>query len=172
MSTWMQLILSSKYRKYRCLVQPLEAVPRTWYVKPELYCSNVGVPADALSPPATLSPPSSPSVTLPSSPWSPGATGSSSSTAASSNPSVCSSSLNQLASDRFSAFTLVSTYNPDTKLQNFSPTTTAAARGNAIISSLPLGSHKNYQRSHSDRLEKILYTYKSCMVGFCSTSFS
>ncbi|XP_076666537.1 uncharacterized protein LOC143368056 isoform X2 [Andrena cerasifolii] len=105
-----------------------EAVPRTWYVKPELYCSNVGVPADALSPPATLSPPSSPSVTLPSSPWSPGAAGSSSSTAASSNPSVCSSSLNQLASDRFSAFTLVSTYNPDTKLQNFSPTTTAAAR--------------------------------------------
>ncbi|XP_076246308.1 uncharacterized protein LOC143186511 isoform X2 [Calliopsis andreniformis] len=104
-----------------------ETVPRTWYVKPELYCSSVGIPADALSPPATLSPPSSPSVTLPPSPWSPGAVGSNSNTAASSN-TVSSPSLNQPTSDRFSAFTLVSTYNPDSKFQNLPPTTTREMR--------------------------------------------
>ncbi|XP_068983215.1 uncharacterized protein [Bombus flavifrons] len=107
-----------------------EAVPRTWYMKPELHYSAIGVPAGALSPPATLSPPSSPSVTLPPSPWSPGAAGSSLNTAAtSSNPSsVSSTSLGQPAPDRFSAFTLVSTCNPDARLQNIPLTTTTTAR--------------------------------------------
>ncbi|XP_076624835.1 uncharacterized protein LOC143343632 [Colletes latitarsis] len=106
-----------------------EAVPRTWYTKPELHCNGVGVPAGALSPPATLSPPSSPSVTLPPSPWSPGATGNTNSTATSSHrSSVCSSGLNQPSSDRFSAFTLVSAYNPDTRLQTLPSTTIAATR--------------------------------------------
>nr|XP_033331720.1 zinc finger protein Gfi-1b-like isoform X2 [Megalopta genalis] len=106
-----------------------EAVPRTWYMKPELHCVGVGVPAGALSPPATLSPPSSPSVTLPPSPWSPGATGNGSNTTASSNPSsICSSGINQPASDRFSAFTLVSTYNPETRLHTLPPTTTTATQ--------------------------------------------
>ncbi|CAK9813194.1 Zinc finger protein sens [Anthophora plagiata] len=106
-----------------------EAVPRTWYVKPELHCNAIGVPAGALSPPATLSPPCSPSVTLPPSPWSPGAVGSSLSTVTSSNPSsVSSASLSQPTPDRFSAFTLVSTCNTDARLQNLPLTTTAAAR--------------------------------------------
>lgn len=97
-------------------------------MKPELHYSAIGVPAAALSPPATLSPPSSPSVT---SPWSPGAAGSSLNTATSSNPSsVSSTSLVQ--PDRFSAFTLVSTCNPDARLQNLPLTTTAAARGNTF----------------------------------------
>ncbi|KAG6797899.1 zinc finger protein [Apis mellifera caucasica] len=96
-------------------------------MKPELHYSAIGVPAAALSPPATLSPPSSPSVT---SPWSPGAAGSSLSAAASSNPppSASSASLVQPTTDRFSAFTLVSTCNPEARLQNLPLTTTAAAR--------------------------------------------
>lgn len=99
-------------------------------MKPELHYSAIGVPAAALSPPATLSPPSSPSVT---SPWSPGAAGSSLSAATSSNPSsVSSTSLVQPTTDRFSAFTLVSTCNPDSRLQNLPLTTTAAARGNTF----------------------------------------
>ncbi|XP_012137542.1 uncharacterized protein LOC100883617 isoform X2 [Megachile rotundata] len=98
-------------------------------MKPELHCNAIGVPAGALSPPATLSPPSSPSVTLPPSPWSPGTAGSSLSTAASSNPSSVSSvNFSQLTTDRFSAFTLVSTCNPDTRLQNLPLTTATAAR--------------------------------------------
>ncbi|KAG7209869.1 hypothetical protein KM043_011471 [Ampulex compressa] len=101
-----------------------EAVPRTWHMKPELHCSAVGVPAGALSPPATLSPPSSPSVTLPPSPWSPGAPGSSASSATSNPPS----SLCQPTPDRFSAFTLVSNYNPDLRLQNLSMSTSVTAR--------------------------------------------
>ncbi|XP_076659008.1 uncharacterized protein LOC143362592 [Halictus rubicundus] len=106
-----------------------ETVPRTWYMKPELHCTGVGVPAGALSPPATLSPPSSPSATLPPSPWSPGATGNGSNTTTSSNPSsICSSGINQLTSDRFSAFTLVSTYNPEARLQTLPPTTTTATQ--------------------------------------------
>lgn len=94
----------------------IEAVPRTWHMKPELHCNPVGVPAGALSPPATLSPPGSPSIiTLPSSPWSPGVPGSSSSTIASTNAP---SGLCQPVPDRFSAFTLVSNYNPDLRLQS------------------------------------------------------
>lgn len=121
----------SKIRKENDL-SPSEAVPRTWYMKPELHYSAIGVPAAALSPPATLSPPSSPSVT---SPWSPGAAGSSLSAAASSNPppSASSASLVQPTTDRFSAFTLVSTCNPEARLQNLPLTTTAAARGNRQI---------------------------------------
>lgn len=113
-----------------------EAVPRTWYMKPELHYSAIGVPAGALSPPATLSPPSSPSVTLPPSPWSPGAAASSLNTAAtSSNPSSASfTSLGQPTPDRFSAFTLVSTCNPDARLQSLPLTTTTTARGNTIAS--------------------------------------
>lgn len=121
-------------RKEKRLVCQSEAVPRTWYMKPELHYSAIGVPAGALSPPATLSPPSSPSVTLPPSPWSPGAAGSSLSTTTSSNPSsISSASLGQPTPDRFSAFTLVSTCNPDARLQSLPLTTTAtAARGNVI----------------------------------------
>lgn len=101
-------------------------------MKPELHYSAIGVPAAALSPPATLSPPSSPSVT---SPWSPGAAGSSLSAATSSNPSsVSSTSLVQPTTDRFSAFTLVSACNPEARLQNLPlTTTTAAARGNTVL---------------------------------------
>ncbi|XP_012270239.1 zinc finger protein Gfi-1b [Orussus abietinus] len=96
-----------------------EAVPRTWYMKPELHCS-LGVPAGALSPPATLSPPSSPNV-LPTSPWSPGCPGSSSG-------STASSGFGQPVPDRLSAFTLVSNYSPDLRLQNFTLPASAAAR--------------------------------------------
>ncbi|XP_051164039.1 zinc finger protein 34-like [Leptopilina boulardi] len=85
-----------------------ETVSRSWYIKPELHCNPVGVPAGALSPPATLSPPNSPSV-LPPSPWSPGGIGSSSSSSTISNPST----LSQPAQDRLSAFTIVSGYNPE-----------------------------------------------------------
>lgn len=96
-------------------------------MKPELHCNPVGVPAGALSPPATLSPPGSPSIiTLPSSPWSPGIPGSSSSTIASANAP---SGLCQPVPDRFSAFTLVSNYNPDLRLQNLPLSATVAARG-------------------------------------------
>nr|XP_012230569.1 PREDICTED: zinc finger protein 628-like isoform X2 [Linepithema humile] len=102
------------------------AVPRTWHMKPELHCNPVGVPVGALSPPATLSPPGSPSViTLPSSPWSPGVPGSSSSTIASANAP---SGLCQPVPDRFSAFTLVSNYNPDLRLQNLPLSGSIAAR--------------------------------------------
>ncbi|KMQ89930.1 putative zinc finger protein 643 [Lasius niger] len=95
-------------------------------MKPELHCNPVGVPAGALSPPATLSPPGSPSIiTLPSSPWSPGIPGSSSSTIASANAP---SGLCQPVPDRFSAFTLVSNYNPDLRLQNLPLSATVAAR--------------------------------------------
>lgn len=89
-----------------------ETVSRSWYIKPELHCNPVGVPAGALSPPATLSPPNSPSV-LPPSPWSPGGIGSSSSSSTISNPST----LSQPAQDRLSAFTIVSGYNQE--LQRF-----------------------------------------------------
>ncbi|OAD58259.1 hypothetical protein WN48_00269 [Eufriesea mexicana] len=83
--------------------------------------SAIGVPAGALSPPATLSPPSSP--------WSPGAAGSSISTATSSNPSTVSTpTLGQPIQDRFSAFTLVSTCNPEARFQNIPFTNTNAAR--------------------------------------------
>lgn len=100
-------------------------------MKPELHCNPVGVPAGALSPPATLSPPGSPSViTLPSSPWSPGVPGSSSSTITSNSAS---SGLCQPASDRFSAFTLVSNYNPDLRLQGLPLNASAAARGKSSI---------------------------------------
>ncbi|KAI4488999.1 hypothetical protein M0804_004497 [Polistes exclamans] len=92
-----------------------EAVPRTWHMKPELHSDPVGVPVGALSPPATLSPPSSPNVTLPPSPWSPGAPGSSASSVASSNPP---SNFCVPVPDRFSAFTLVSNYGSDLRLQN------------------------------------------------------
>ncbi|XP_020286054.1 zinc finger and SCAN domain-containing protein 30-like isoform X2 [Pseudomyrmex gracilis] len=103
-----------------------EAVPRTWHMKPELHCNPVGVPAGALSPPATLSPPGSPSViTLSSSPWSPGVPGSSSSTITSNSAS---SGLCQPVSDRFSAFTLVSNYNPDQRLQSLPLSASATAR--------------------------------------------
>ncbi|XP_066597861.1 fez family zinc finger protein 2-like isoform X2 [Prorops nasuta] len=82
-----------------------EAVPRNWHMKPELDCSGVrvGVPVGALSPPATLSPPNSPCVTLPPSPWSPGTTSS--------------NGLAHPPSDRFSAFTLVSNYENNLRLQ-------------------------------------------------------
>lgn len=102
-----------------------EAVPRTWHMKPELHCNPVGVPAGALSPPATLSPPGSPSV-ITSSPWSPGVPGSSSSTITSNSAS---SGLCQPVSDRFSAFTLVSNYNPDQRLQSLPLSASATARG-------------------------------------------
>ncbi|XP_072748574.1 uncharacterized protein [Anoplolepis gracilipes] len=103
-----------------------EAVPRTWHMKPELHCNPVGVPAGALSPPATLSPPGSPSIiTLPSSPWSPGVPGSSSSTIASANAP---SGFCQPIPDRFSAFTHVSNYNPDLRLQNLPLSSTVAVR--------------------------------------------
>ncbi|KAK2585150.1 hypothetical protein KPH14_008656 [Odynerus spinipes] len=92
-----------------------EAVPRSWHMKPELHSNPVGVPVGALSPPATLSPPSSPNVTLPPSPWSPGAPGSSASSVASSNPP---SGFCVPVPDRFSAFTLVSGYGSDLRLQN------------------------------------------------------
>jgi hypothetical protein len=96
-------------------------------MKPELHCNPVGVPVGALSPPATLSPPGSPNViTLPSSPWSPGVPGSSSSTIASTNAP---SGLCQPVPDRFSAFTLVSNYNPDLRLQNLPLSASIAARG-------------------------------------------
>ncbi|RLU26644.1 hypothetical protein DMN91_000441 [Ooceraea biroi] len=101
-----------------------EAVPRTWHMKPELHCNPVGVPAGALSPPATLSPPGSPSViTLPSSPWSPGVPGSSSSTIANAPSGFC-----QPIPDRFSAFTLVSNYNHDLRLQSLPLSANVAAR--------------------------------------------
>lgn len=104
----------------------IEAVPRTWHMKPELHCNPVGVPAGALSPPATLSPPGSPSIiTLPSSPWSPGVPGSSSNTIASVNAP---SGLCQPVPDRFSAFTLVSNYNPDLRLQNLPLSSTARGK--------------------------------------------
>ncbi|XP_046410404.1 protein odd-skipped-related 1-like [Neodiprion virginianus] len=116
-----------------------EAVPRSWHVKPELHPGTVGVPAGALSPPATLSPPVSPSSALPASPWSPeGGRGSSNSNSSrSSSSSSCSGSGSTAASarippapilDRFSAFTLVShqQHHPDLRLPNltFSPGTT------------------------------------------------
>lgn len=104
----------------------IEAVPRTWHMKPELHCNPVGVPAGALSPPATLSPPGSPSIiTLPSSPWSPGVPGSSSNIASTN----ASSGLCQPVPDRFSAFTLVSNYNPDLRLQSLPLSASVAARG-------------------------------------------
>lgn len=106
-----------------------EAVPRTWHMKPELHCNPVGVPAGALSPPATLSPPGSPSViTLPSSPWSPGVPGSSSSTIANAPSGLC-----QAIPNRLSAFTLVSNYNHDLRLQSLPLSANAAARGNLRI---------------------------------------
>ncbi|XP_024946742.1 zinc finger protein 205 isoform X2 [Cephus cinctus] len=91
-------------------------------MKPELRCSGVGVSTGALSPPATLSPPSSPSA-LPASPWSPGCPGSSSSSATS-NTSVT----GQPIPDRFSAFTLVSNYNPELRLRNLAVSTGVIAR--------------------------------------------
>ncbi|XP_015176236.1 PREDICTED: zinc finger and SCAN domain-containing protein 20-like isoform X2 [Polistes dominula] len=102
-----------------------EAVPRTWHMKPELHSDPVGVPVGALSPPATLSPPSSPNVTLPPSPWSPGAPGSSASSVASSNPP---SNFCVPVQDRFSAFTLVSGYGSDLRLQNLPHTANLPAR--------------------------------------------
>ena len=132
-------------------------------MKPELHYSAIGVPAGALSPPATLSPPSSPSVTLPPSPWSPGAAGSSLSTTTSSNPSsVSSASLGQPTPDRFSAFTLVSTCNPDARLQSLPLTTTAtAARGN-VITPVQLGKtagiYANFHvRSYRSLLDRGLF---------------
>nr|XP_050858544.1 zinc finger protein Gfi-1b-like isoform X3 [Vespula vulgaris] len=102
-----------------------EAVPRTWHMKPELHSDPVGVPVGALSPPATLSPPSSPNVTLPPSPWSPGAPGSSASSAAFSN---LASNFCVPVPDRFSAFTLVSGYGSDLRLQNLPHTANVATR--------------------------------------------
>lgn len=99
-------------------------------MKPELHCNPVGVPAGALSPPATLSPPGSPSViTLPSSPWSPGVPGSSSNTIAV-HPQPTGGFCQPVIPDRFSAFTLVSNYNPDLRLQSLPLGANVAARGN------------------------------------------
>lgn len=84
-----------------------------------------GIPAGALSPPATLSPPSSPCI-LPSSPWSPGgpANGSnSSSSGISSIQSTAPLSYNQ----RLSAFNFVSNYNPDFIMQKHP--TNSSSRG-------------------------------------------
>ncbi|XP_043675958.1 zinc finger protein 628-like isoform X2 [Vespula pensylvanica] len=94
-------------------------------MKPELHSDPVGVPVGALSPPATLSPPSSPNVTLPPSPWSPGAPGSSASSAAFSN---LASNFCVPVPDRFSAFTLVSGYGSDLRLQNLPHTANVATR--------------------------------------------
>ncbi|KAL2724558.1 zinc finger protein 628-like isoform X2 [Vespula squamosa] len=94
-------------------------------MKPELHSDPVGVPVGALSPPATLSPPSSPNVTLPPSPWSPGAPGSSASSAAFSN---LASNFCVPVPDRFSAFTLVSGYGSDLRLQNLPHTANVTAR--------------------------------------------
>ncbi|XP_034945399.1 zinc finger protein 13-like [Chelonus insularis] len=103
-----------------------ETVPRTWLGKPELHYSSIGVPASSLSPPATLSPPSSPSI-LPTSPWSPGGLtgGSNSSCNGIQNPPTA----GQLAPDqRFGAFTFVSNYNSDLKLQKQTHTPEATSR--------------------------------------------
>lgn len=92
-------------------------------MKQELHGSSVGVPAGALSPPATLSPPSSPSCLLPASPWSPGgpAGGSSSSSSGISS---------QFAPDqRLSAFSFVSGYNSDYRMQKHSPAPNSSPRG-------------------------------------------
>ncbi|KAK0175509.1 hypothetical protein PV327_009256 [Microctonus hyperodae] len=105
---------------------PPEAVPRTWLIKPELHCNSVGVPAGSLSPPVTLSPPSSPSVLAPS-PWSPGGptSGSNNSCNGITNPPAT----NQLAPDhRLSAFTLVSGYNPDFRMQKLAHAPASASR--------------------------------------------
>ena len=102
-----------------------ETVSQSWYMKPELHCNPVGVPAGALSPPATLSPPNSPNV-LPPSPWSPGGLGSNSSSSTISNPST----LSQPAQDRLSAFTIVSGYNQELhRFQNLPISSSSASRG-------------------------------------------
>ncbi|XP_015114831.1 zinc finger protein 467 [Diachasma alloeum] len=120
-----------------------EAVPRTWLMKPEL-CSSV--PAGALSPPATLSPPSSPCVMV-ASPWSPGGPtgGSSSSSSGISNRS----SIPGLAPDqRLSAFSFVSGYSSDPRMQKLAHAPASVSHVSDMRSGLLYGGYSSAWWAH------------------------